>query len=126
MAKTPEGKVKDKARKILDRHGAYYFMPVTGGFGVSGLFDEVVCLFGVFVGIEYKATAKDEPTPLQIQNALRCIEAGGVALLIHKDNLDVLDSVLTKIKTGLMPYEVRAELDKLCSWPYTEIPKVEL
>ena len=33
MARTPEAKVKTKAKKILDSLGAYYFMPATGGFG---------------------------------------------------------------------------------------------
>lgn len=34
---TPEGKVKDKIKKLLSRYGVYYFMPVQSGFGPAGL-----------------------------------------------------------------------------------------
>lgn len=122
---TPEGKVKAKARQILEKHGAYFFMPVTGGFGTSGLFDEVACINGIFLGIEYKATKNDKPTPLQIQNARRCMQAGGVALLIHKDNLTKLDQTLHVMGEigGSLLSDITSDL---CYWPHNEIPKVEL
>ena len=34
---TPEGKVKDKIKKLLDKYGVYYFMPVQMGYGPAGL-----------------------------------------------------------------------------------------
>jgi hypothetical protein len=37
MAKTPEGKVKDMIKIVLDRYKVYYFMPVQFGYGPSGL-----------------------------------------------------------------------------------------
>ena len=43
MATTPEGKVKAKVKVILKELGAYYTMPVTGGFGTSGAPDFLVC-----------------------------------------------------------------------------------
>ena len=61
MALTPERKVKNQVRKVLDKAGAYYVMPVTGGYGNSGAPDFLVCLQGRFVGIECKA-GKNTPT----------------------------------------------------------------
>ena len=36
---TPEAKVKKKVTEILKQFGAYYFYPVTGGYGMSGIPD---------------------------------------------------------------------------------------
>ena len=52
---TPEAKVKKKVVAILNDHGAYYFYPVTGGYGRSGVPDIVACHGGRFIGIECKA-----------------------------------------------------------------------
>lgn len=106
MAQTPEGRVKAAGAKIIAKHKAYRFAPVTGGMGTSGLFDECVVVNGFFVGIEYKATAKKKPTTLQQINAKRCIEAGGIALLIHDENLEYLDFVL-HVLSGIAPQQAR-------------------
>ena len=72
MAMTPEVKVKKVVVKQLNSVGAYYFYPVTGGFGASGVPDVVGCYKGKFFGIECKA-GKNKPTaggptrPLGIQ-----------------------------------------------------------
>ncbi len=39
MAMTPEAKVKKKVSIVLKNLGAYYFYPVTGGYGTSGVPD---------------------------------------------------------------------------------------
>ncbi len=72
---TPEAKVKKKIVAVLKEHGAYYFYPVTGGFGRSGVPDIIVCHRGRFIGIECKA-GKNKPTPLQEKN-LQDIEVAG-------------------------------------------------
>ena len=43
MASTPEVKVKKVVIKHLKDMGAYYFYPVTGGYGGSGVPDIVGC-----------------------------------------------------------------------------------
>ena len=67
MATTPEGKVKKGVRQVLDKLGAYYVMPVTGGYGVQGAPDFLVCFKGRFIGIETKA-GKNQLTLLQEKN----------------------------------------------------------
>ena len=52
---TPEKKVKNKVVAILKEHKAYYFYPITGGYGRSGVPDIVGCYRGIFFGIECKA-----------------------------------------------------------------------
>ena len=52
MAMTPEAKVKKVVVKHLKSMGAYYFYPVTGGYGGSGVPDIVACYDGKFFGIE--------------------------------------------------------------------------
>lgn len=87
MADTPEVKVKKKVVAILKAAGAYYFYPVTGGFGGSGVPDIVGCYKGKFFGIECKA-GKNKPTPLQAKNLDSIRAAGGVAMVINEDNID--------------------------------------
>ena len=90
---TPEKKVKDKVVKILKELGAYYFYPVTGGFGRSGIPDIVCCLQGNFIGIECKA-GNNEPTALQYKNLEEIQDAGGYAFIVNEDNIDSLERVL--------------------------------
>ena len=95
MADTPEKKVKRKIVDILKAHGFYYFYPVTGGYGASGVPDIVACCKGRFVGIEVKADLKkNKPTALQQKNLREIEEQGGVALVIDANNLDHLKAVL--------------------------------
>jgi len=83
---TPEAKVKKKIIAVLKEHGAYYFYPVTGGFGRSGVPDIIVCHRGRFIGIECKA-GKNKPTPLQEKNLQDIEVAGGIAMVVNEDNI---------------------------------------
>jgi Holliday junction resolvase len=90
---TPEAKVKKKVTSILDKLGAYYFYPVTGGYGRSGVPDIVCCLAGNFIGIECKA-GDNKPTALQNKNLEEIQAAGGFAFVVNEDNIDSLERVL--------------------------------
>ena len=88
---TPEAKVKKKVRETLKALGAYYAMPVTGGYGVSGAPDFLICWRGQFFGIECKANG-NKPPPLQ-ERALQAIkDAGGASIVIDENNADQLGS----------------------------------
>jgi Holliday junction resolvase len=94
MAQTKERAVKQKVVKILKELGAYYFYPVTGGYGSSGVPDIVGCYRGTFFGIECKA-GSNKPTALQEKNLADIAHAGGVALVINEDNVsDVLNALV--------------------------------
>ena len=93
MAMTPEGKVKKSVRQVLDRLGAYYVMPVTGGYGRQGAPDFLVCYQGKFFGIETKA-GKGKTTALQDLNLSNIRSAGGVALVVYEDDVKNLEATL--------------------------------
>ena len=93
MAQTPERKVKAAVRKQLEALGAYYVMPVTGGYGNSGAPDFLVCFRGRFVGIECKAGG-NKPTALQARNLHLIQKAGGSAIVLNESNVEYLQSLL--------------------------------
>lgn len=93
MADTPEVKVKKKVVAILKELRAYYFYPVTGGYGGSGVPDIVGCYNGMFFGIECKA-GKNKPTALQQKNLDAITKAGGIAMVINEDNIHEVEAHL--------------------------------
>ena len=99
MAKTPERRVKDRVVAVLKERGAYYFYPVTSGFGASGVPDIVACYEGVFIGIECKA-GSNKPTKLQERNLKQISDAGGYALVINEKNVDMVSATLNLIDLG--------------------------
>ncbi len=96
MAQTPERKVKSLVRKVLDELGAYYVMPVTGGYGNSGAPDFLVCLRGRFIGIECKA-GKGRTTALQEKNLSQITQSGGIALVINENDVGTLKQDLVSL-----------------------------
>jgi Holliday junction resolvase len=96
---TPEAKVKKVVVQQLKGMGAYYFYPVTGGYGRSGVPDIVGCYEGLFFGIECKA-GKNKPTPLQEKNLKEISEAGGLALVVNEENMRMTRELLTAYARG--------------------------
>lgn len=94
---TPEGRVKAKINKVLEKHGAYKFMPVQTGYGTKTL-DYLICAGGYFIAIEAKRPGK-EPTKKQELTAREIRAAGGVVFMIDGDpkQLDLLDKFLATI-----------------------------
>ena len=94
MAATPESKVKDKIKKILEDNKVYYAMPIGSGYGRSGVPDFLCCIDGQFLSIEAKATDKDKPTALQMREMKRIEMSGGLTVVIHEGNLGYLEGVI--------------------------------
>jgi len=93
MADTPEKKVKRKVLLVLATIGAYYTMPVTSGYGNSGVPDILCCYNGWFIGIEVKANG-NKPTRLQLSHMAEIKDKGGIALLIDETNVGTLKEVI--------------------------------
>ena len=106
MAQTPEGWVKAHVTNILDEHTVFYTMPMTMGYGRSGVPDIIACVKGLFITIEVKDCAlrhrmgelrtrgknkgkvvsEGGPTALQ-QAVMADIRAtGGITLLVDRHN----------------------------------------
>ena len=96
MAATPEKKVKDAVCKILKQRGAYYFFPVTGGFGRSGIPDIIACYKGNFVAIECKA-GKNKPTALQEAEMAKINDAKGIAIWVRENSIEDVTKLLDTI-----------------------------
>jgi len=89
MADTPEVKVKKKLVAQLKALCAYYFYPVTGGYGTSGVPDVICCYKGRFFGFECKA-GKNKPTTLQNLNLEAIRIAGGFAIVVNEENVALM------------------------------------
>lgn len=99
---TPEAKVKAKVKATLAKHGVYYFMPATHGYGSSGVPDIIVCMRGRFIGVECKANG-GRVTDLQRKNLVQIADNGGIALLVDETGLGVFDMLISMWATGDIP-----------------------
>lgn len=95
---TPEGKVKAAIKKVLDSYGTnvYSFMPIQFGYGVATI-DYLLCVDGLFVGIEAKAKGK-RPTTRQ-EGVLEDIRnAGGTVFVINsEEDVRTLNTFLSQV-----------------------------
>jgi Holliday junction resolvase len=96
VAQTPEAKVKAKVVAQLKALGVYYFYPVTGGYGSSGVPDIVGCYRGRFIAIECKA-GNNTPTPLQQKNIDDITKHGGVVWVVNENNVNEVTDILRGI-----------------------------
>jgi hypothetical protein len=99
MAKTPEKRVKDACVEVLKAFNAYYFFPVMGGYGRSGIPDIIACFRGHFIAIECKA-GFNTTTQLQERELKAIATAGGVTLVIREDTIELLQQELRRIRYG--------------------------
>lgn len=88
-SKTPEGKVKDAVREILDNtEQCWYFMPVQNGMGQSGIPDFICCVKGRFLAVETKSKHTSRKlTALQAKQIDLINTASGTAVVVNEDNL---------------------------------------
>jgi len=105
---TPEVKVKNAVKKLLKENNAYFCMPVSGGFGASGVPDIIACYRGFFVGIECKA-GNNTPTALQKKNLQDIVNAGGGVAVINEDNLEDVEILLRAFDRALINLEKLGE-----------------
>lgn len=80
MATTPEGKVKDRVKRILKKHNCYQFWPVQTGYG-SATLDCLGCCEGAYFAIETKAPGK-HPTARQQLTIEDMRKAGAMVFVI--------------------------------------------
>jgi len=96
---TPEKKVKTAVVKILKEYpDVYYFYPVMGGYGASGIPDIVGCALGKFFAIECKA-GKGKTTALQEKNIAQIKNALGRVMVVNEDNIQDVRVMLDDIAT---------------------------
>ena len=89
MPKRKEDWVKKQVKKCLQSFNCYYTMPAMSGYGSSGVPDFLVCLRGIFIGIECKA-GSNTPTALQWNNLINIEGSGGWSLVINEKSVEFL------------------------------------
>ena len=89
---TEEGAIKKKVRANIRASGGYVFSPVQMGMG-SPTLDDLCCIGGKFIAIEYKAEGKT-PTLRQLLTMKEIRKAGGIA--IWGDSVELVMEELAK------------------------------
>lgn len=95
---TPEGKIKDKVRKVMTECGFYHYAVNQSGLGRRGIPDDCLVILGQHYQIEFKAhmernkhtksATKTLPTALQCNEMDKCRRAGGITCVIDDANMD--------------------------------------
>lgn len=98
---TPEKKVKDKVKAVLESEGVYYFMPPANGYGRAGVPDFVCCVNGLFLAIETKANG-GKPTALQIREIETIRRNNGVAVVVDETNWEMLRDMIRRLKATII------------------------
>lgn len=80
---TPEGKVKERVKKLLKQYEVYWHMPVQNGMGAPSL-DFVCCVKGLYFTVETKAGNK-RPTPRQENTIADIQRAGGRCFVVNEE-----------------------------------------
>lgn len=94
---TPEGKIKEKVKKVLGgEEGVYYFFPAANGFGRTAIPDIICCVRGKFLAIECKAGTKGA-TALQERELSRIKNAGGTGIVINEGNIEHFEKFIGRL-----------------------------
>ena len=88
---TPEKKVEDACVRIINAHKAYYFYAPANGYGRAGIPDLIVCHKGKFLAVECKA-GYNKTTPLQEREIMAIHKAGGSAMVVREDTVELLEA----------------------------------
>ena len=90
---TSEKDVKAKIKKLLDKHGWFFFMPPANGYGKAGIADILALKAGVFLAIEAKF-GKNQPSPMQVAflNSIRAED--GFAFVVNESSVEWLEAWL--------------------------------
>lgn len=92
-----EADVKKEVKRILNKLGIWYFMPVPTGYGVQGIPDFICAAEGVFIAIETKY-GSNKPTKWQQIRLTEIADAGGFAWVIDETNIGDLEKRLTIVR----------------------------
>lgn len=86
---TNEKDVKREVKKILDKHGWFWWMPPANGFGKTGIADINALRGGVFLAIETKF-GSNKPTPMQTAFLESVRAESGMAFVVNEKTVEIL------------------------------------
>lgn len=80
---TEEGLFQAKIKKWLDLHTIYHIKYNASALSRSGVPDRILCINGIFIGIEIKKNDKEEASLLQQYNIKEIKKQKGVAFVLR-------------------------------------------
>lgn len=95
---TPEGRVKERVKRVLQKFKAYYHMPVQNGLGAPSL-DFIGCFYGLYFAVETKAPG-GKPTPRQ-ENTIAEIERAGGKVFVIDGDTGALEDWMKEVQDGI-------------------------
>lgn len=99
---TPEGKVKQKLDRWLDKNmpGHWRVKPRGGPFGKQGCPDVLICWRGLFIAIEVKSD-DGSASAMQMANLRAIQKSGGIAAILHGFDENRLNAILVAVHAKL-------------------------
>lgn len=95
-----EKQFETQVKDFLSQHSAWYIKYWGGGgYTKSGVPDLLVCLNGLFFGIELKAP-NGRPSPLQIRALLKIRRAGGFGILLYPKDYELFEGLIDCVMNG--------------------------
>lgn len=91
-----EKDVKKYVKKLLDKHGYFWWMPPANGFGKVGISDFNAIKTGMFMAIETKFGG-NQPTPHQKAYLATVASHDHFAFVVDENNLDRLALFLQQL-----------------------------
>lgn len=99
MASKPESNFKIIVIKFLKTFSNIWFVKISQ-VATRGTPDFLICLNGVFVAIELKASVKSKISELQKYNLSKIDKACGVAIVAYPENWAEVINILETINNG--------------------------
>lgn len=83
-----EERVKERVKKLLKKHGCYFFMPVQSGFGAAAL-DFLGCHQGRFFAVETKAPGKHLTARQElIRQLIEAVGSEGIVFVVGEQFIE--------------------------------------
>lgn len=92
-----EKNFENKVKKFLDEEKCYYVKQFGCAFTKSGVPDLLICVKGLFVAVELKAT-KGKPSMLQQINIEQIRKSGGVAFILYPKDFEEFKRLIKEMK----------------------------
>jgi len=106
MAQTPEGKIKEKVKVLLNQYYVYWFMPVNTGLGAAGVDFHCVLPGGLAFFVE---TKKDEDEPLRTRqdNLLRKLHNMSIQTFVIYDDQSLRKLHMWLERNSMMSLQIK-------------------
>jgi hypothetical protein len=106
-----ESDVKKQVKKLLTKHGWFWWMPPANAFGRSGISDINAIKAGVFLAIETKF-GKNQPTIMQKSFLVSVQSESGFAFVVDETRVEWLDTWLATFDRSVECAAKKEPVDK--------------